>query len=121
LEQRVLADFMADGHLVRHIRRMRVLYAERRNLLLEAARSLPLEIVAPETGMHLIGWLPKGVDDQLVSRQAASHNVNVLPISSLAMTENSRSGLVLGYSGVNEREIRDAVKRLADVFHEMSI
>jgi len=121
LEQRALAAFMADGHFVRHIRRMRVLYAERRKLLLQAVSHLPLEIVAPETGMHLIGWLPEGVDDQQVSRLAAAHNVNVLPISSLAMTETSRSGLVLGYAGVTEREIRDAVKRLADVFHEIGI
>ena len=120
LEQRALTDFMADGHFVRHIRRMRVLYAERRNLLLEAARSLPLEIVAPETGMHLIGWLPDSIDDQQVARQAAAHNVNVLPISSLAMTAKSRSGLVLGYAGVDKHEIQEGVARLSAALREVT-
>ncbi len=120
LEQRALAAFMADGHFVRHIRRMRVLYAERRNLLLEAAQNLPLKIVAPETGMHLIGWLPEGIDDKRVAQHAAAQKVFVLPISSLAMTTKSRSGLVLGYAGVNQHDIQEGVARLAVALSEAS-
>lgn len=37
LEQAVLADFLAEGHFARQVRRMRALYAERQACLLEAA------------------------------------------------------------------------------------
>src|SRR6185369_12588075 len=70
LEQAALAAFMDEGHLTRHIRKMRTLYAERREMLVElASRDLPLTIHAPEAGMHLVGWLPPGIDDQAASRQ----------------------------------------------------
>ncbi len=42
LEQAVLTDFMVEGHFTRHLRRMRMLYAERRSALLEAASRLSL-------------------------------------------------------------------------------
>lgn len=39
-EQVVLTDFIAEGHFVRHIRRMRELYAQRQVTLVEAAQEL---------------------------------------------------------------------------------
>src|SRR5262249_24442085 len=62
-EQGVLADFLTEGHFVRHVRRMRVLYAERQAALVRAAaRDLGglLDVRAAEAGMHLIGWQPGG-------------------------------------------------------------
>lgn len=115
LEQAVLADFIAEGHFTRHIRRMRTLYAERRAALIDAAKDLPLELYAPHTGMHLIGWLPPGVDDRAVAREAARDHIHVLPISSLAVEPLPRGGLVLGYAGVNPQQIEADVERLAAV------
>jgi GntR family transcriptional regulator/MocR family aminotransferase len=116
LEQAVLAEFITEGHFTRHIRRMRTLYASRREALLEAAQVLPLEIEAPQTGMHLIGWLPDGEDDRAVSRQAAQHQVNVLPLSTLAIDPVPRAGLLMGYAAINHDEIRAGVRRFAEAF-----
>ena len=59
--QAVLAEFMAGGHLLRHIRRMRTAYA-RRQAALRAAAAEHLadlvEIEGAETGMKLTAWLP---------------------------------------------------------------
>jgi GntR family transcriptional regulator/MocR family aminotransferase len=121
LEQRILAAFMSDGHFARHIRRMRMLYGERRQMLLNAVQGLPLEIVAPDTGMHLIGWLPEGVDDQMVAQQVAAQRVHVLPISKLAMLPQRRGGLVLGYAAINEQEILEGARGLSAAFQAMHI
>ncbi len=119
LEQAVLAEFIAEGHFTRHLRRMRTLYAERRTSLLEAARDLPLELYAPPTGMHLIGWLPPGVDDQVVAQAAAQRQVRVMPISTLAIEPLARGGLVLGYAAVNQQQIEDAVRQLGEALREV--
>lgn len=112
LEQAVLAEFIAEGHFTRHIRRMRTLYAERRAMLLQAAQDLPLELYAPPTGMYLVGWLPPGVDDRMIAQAAANQGVSVLPISTLALEPLARGGLVLGYAAINQQEIEDGVRRL---------
>jgi len=113
LEQTVLAEFIADGHFTRHIRRMRTLYAERRSALLDAASDLPLELEAPHTGLHLIGWLAAGVNDRAAAKCAAEHGVDVVPVSKLAIEAMPRGGLVLGYGAVNQQEIEEGVRRLS--------
>jgi GntR family transcriptional regulator / MocR family aminotransferase len=115
-DQAVLADFIQAGHFARHIRRMRKLYAERQACLVEAAqRPLKglLDIQPAPGGMHVIGWLPSGIDDREAARRAREHDVIVIPLSNLCLEPYGRSALLLGYAGVNEREIQAGVKRLA--------
>ncbi len=116
LEQAVLADFISEGHFARHIRRMRALYAERQQALLKAGiselRGL-LEISPSEAGMHLIGWLPKGVDDQTAFRAAFAGGVEVTPLSAYSIEPRKRGALRLGYTGYNPRQIWRATRRLA--------
>jgi GntR family transcriptional regulator / MocR family aminotransferase len=112
LEQAVLADFMIEGHFTRHLRRMRALYAERRKALLEAVRKLPLDIDSPEAGIHCVGWLPEGMDDQALANKAPEYDLNLTPISSFSIEPFARKGLVLGYGGYSVKEIKDGVRRL---------
>ena len=119
LEQMVMADFIVEGHFERHIRRMRAIYQERQEVLVEsAARELAGRIaVAPaDAGMTLIGWLQPGDDDVGICGAAARAGVDVLPLTPFATSRRIDPGLLLGYSGVREDEIREGVIRLAAVF-----
>jgi GntR family transcriptional regulator / MocR family aminotransferase len=116
LEQAVLADFIAEGHFGRHIRRMRTLYAARAQALIEAAgRDLGglLEIGSPAAGLHTVGWLAPGVDDQGAAPRAAAHGVWVQPVSHFAIEPLARGGLLLGFAAVDEAAIADGTRRLA--------
>jgi GntR family transcriptional regulator/MocR family aminotransferase len=112
LEQAVLADFMTEGHFRRHVRRMRTLYAERRNALLKAARVLPLEIHSPEAGIHCVGWLPNGMDALMVARKATDYDLQLTPVSSCSIEPLTRQGLLLGYGGYSVQDIKAGVRRL---------
>ncbi|RUR80226.1 PLP-dependent aminotransferase family protein [Chlorogloeopsis fritschii PCC 9212] len=121
LEQAVLADFMNEGHFNRHIRRMRSLYAERRVTLVAALkRELEFEIYAPETGMHIVLWLPPGMNDKLASQQAAVVGIDAMPLSLFSMTQ-TRAGLLLGYAAVDVHQIHDGVQRLATALRAIQI
>jgi GntR family transcriptional regulator/MocR family aminotransferase len=116
VDQAVLTDFVNEGHFARHIRRMRSLYAARQGALVEAAgRELGglLEVSPSAAGMHLVGWLPEGVDDREAARAAAQYGVHTQPLSYFAVEHNRRGALVLGYAAYDEREIAEAAARLA--------
>ncbi len=116
-EQAVLADFIADGHYARHIRRMRAVYEERQQALVEAAgRELQglLEVSPSEGGMHLVGWLPEGVDDVKAAGTAAAAGVFVRALSTCAVRRLRRGGLILGYAALSIPQIREGVKKLAE-------
>jgi len=116
VEQAVLARFIAEGHFARHVRRMRVLYAERQAALVQAiGRDLPglLDVRPAEAGMHLVGWLPEGADDREAARRAAAKGVEATALSMYGSEPSPRGGLLLGYAAVGEEEIRVGVRRLA--------
>jgi GntR family transcriptional regulator / MocR family aminotransferase len=115
MEQALLADFLIDGHFSSHVRRMRALYAGRQEALVEAARrelAGLLEVRPNDSGMHLVGWLPEGVDGDAASRRAAQYGVVVPSIASYSLLPSSPQGLVLGYAAVNEGQIAEGVRRL---------
>jgi GntR family transcriptional regulator / MocR family aminotransferase len=115
-EQAVLADFISEGHFARHLRRMRKLYAARQETLIQIARrelAGMLSIEATASGMHLVGWLPQGVDDRKVAKSAAAHQVEVQPLSPQSVGPVKRNGILLGFAGFDEQEIERGVCRLA--------
>jgi GntR family transcriptional regulator/MocR family aminotransferase len=121
LEQVVLAEFIAEGHFTRHIRQMRVLYAERQAALAALIqRELDgLITLAPsQAGLHLVGWLPAGVDDQQAARRAAARQVDVMPLSRAAIQPYKRGALMLGYAATSEPDMRRGVRQLALALQE---
>jgi GntR family transcriptional regulator/MocR family aminotransferase len=63
--------------------------------------------------MHLVGWLPKGVDDVEAARRAGAEGVIARPLSVHCLERPTRPGLLLGYAGTPEREIDRGVEQLA--------
>jgi GntR family transcriptional regulator/MocR family aminotransferase len=116
LAQAVLAEFVRDGHLARHVRRMRTLYAERQAALIAAiGRELGgrLSVTPAQMGLHLVGWLAEGMSDVEASRRAAGCGVEAPPLSAYRLKPGGRGGLLLGYAATTPRQIRDGVRRLA--------
>jgi hypothetical protein len=89
LTQAVLCDFLAAGHFVRHLRRMRDVYAERLAALLDGAARLlhgRLEVTAVEVGLQTVGYLAGGVSVDEVTRALATRDVEVRPLARYART-----------------------------------
>lgn len=116
IEQAVLAEFIAERHFARHVRRMRALYEERQHFLVEEARKHlkgRVELAPAESGMHLNGWLPHGTSDREVSQRAARAGLSIARISAHCLKQTLPGGLMLGYTAFNEKQIKQGVKILA--------
>lgn len=117
--QAVLADFMVEGHFASHIRRMRVLYAERQQLLREAiSRNFgdALAISGDDAGLHLALLLPERCDDAAVCRQAQEQGIIVRPLSGYYMKPSrAKPGLILGYACVPSEMVGPTFDRLAGI------
>jgi GntR family transcriptional regulator/MocR family aminotransferase len=119
LPQVTMARFMDEGHFIRHLRRMRDLYAERNGLFREevAARFAgALELIGTATGLHVTGRLATGLDDQRISAKAASEGIAVPALSRYAMEASDLSGLVMGYAHLTPARIRAGMVALSAAF-----
>jgi GntR family transcriptional regulator/MocR family aminotransferase len=118
LYQAVLADFISGGHFSRHLRRMRMLYRDRRNALVDSIHKElgpTVEVLGAEAGMHLALALPKGMDDMAISTRAARQNLWLWPLSLSYLGKAPRQGFILGFGSTPVEEIPKSVRRLRDL------
>jgi GntR family transcriptional regulator / MocR family aminotransferase len=115
-DQAVLCDFIVDGHLARHLRRMRNLYAERLVTLMEGARQHLgglLEISNVRAGLYTIGYLKNGMTSRQAEKLAAAQGVEVLAVDRFTLRSPDPNALLLGFGGFDEIAIRQGIIRLA--------
>jgi GntR family transcriptional regulator/MocR family aminotransferase len=94
---------------------MRPIFRSRRDVLLEAlGRHLPpLEPTGIAAGLHVVAWLPPGLEESLVVAAAAREGVAVAGVSPLRLSPAGRGGLIFGYSDLTENALQDGIARLA--------
>ena len=115
--QAVLADFIREGHFSRHIRRMRSLYGERRNILIESIQhelGPRAEVTGAQAGMHLAVTLD-GISDREIADQAVQHKLWLVPLSTSYAGRHPKQGFVLGFGSIRAQDIPTAVRSLRAV------
>lgn len=118
IEQVVLAEFIADGHFAKHLRKMRGIYEERQQILIEEIEKHLtgiLEVPPSISGMHLVGWLSEGINDKEAVRKAREHDLQLAPLSAACLNSFSHNGFLLGYTAFDEVQIKNGVKKLKEV------
>ena len=118
--QSVLADFIEEGHFSRHIRRMRLLYRERRSVLLESLRKdlgIPVDVAGEQAGLHVSVTLPSGFRDIEIAERAERVGLWLAPLSTSYMKQPAPQGFILGFSNTPTVEIPRAVKKLSRLMH----
>ncbi|AZO26564.1 PLP-dependent aminotransferase family protein [Mesorhizobium sp. M1B.F.Ca.ET.045.04.1.1] len=121
LLQAALADFITEGHMSRHLKRMRRIYAQRRQLFREIVTERlrdEITLSPTEAGIQVVGYLREGIDDIKVSQAAAKRAINVSPLSKYFQNTAPTQGLVLGYAACDAAQTRDGVERLAAAIRE---
>lgn len=119
LEQLALADFIGMGHFDRHLRRTNASNAARRNALVAAIHrefGERAQVCGANAGLHLLVWL-KGRSGGMikdVARKAAEAGVGLFSVDPFYLKPPRRTGIVLGYAPLSEREVREGIGRLAE-------
>ena len=115
LLQAALADFINEGLMSRHLKRMRRIYASRRQRFQElctANLSQRLTLLPGDTGIQIVGVLAEGLDDLAVTSAAQRLGVNLAPLSKYYRHGNPRQGLVLGYAACDDGQMTRGVRTL---------
>jgi GntR family transcriptional regulator/MocR family aminotransferase len=121
LEQLTLADFIRQGHFERHLQRSRRRNASRRAALLEAIRDHfgeRAEVSGANAGLHVLAWLRgrRGGPIGSVGRKAAG--VGLYSVTPYYLEPPRRTGVLLGYGPLRERDIREGIRRLASALRK---
>ncbi len=116
MDQAVLCDFIADGHLGRHLRRMRDLYASRLGVLIEEGRRYLkglLQISDVTAGLYTAAFLKNGMTSLEAEKAAAAHDIEAIAMDRYTLNSSDPKGVLLGFAAFDEAAIRAGLIKLA--------
>ncbi len=118
--QRALAAFIIQGHLERHIRRMRRHYGEKRAALRDALSPVSdlAQLRGLEAGLHAFLELDPAIDPHDIELRARQHGVIVSTLDSYFIGPTTQRGLLLGYGGLDLPDIIRGAEVLVEVMRE---
>jgi GntR family transcriptional regulator/MocR family aminotransferase len=123
--QLALAEFMREGHLLRHLRRMRKVYSERRKALIDAITMMmpdELTVSSAATGLHLVALFTDRLRARMSDVQAAQMlsriGIHVQPLSQNHLERPERQGLVFGYGRLRSADALRRISSIADCIGE---
>ena len=115
--QRAVAEFLRDGHYLRHLRRMKRLYAARREALLHclgemAPDSIKIQATA---GLAVVILLPRSASDVDIASRALEFSLAPGPMSPWYMRPPRQQGLLLCVTNLDERRLPADCRRLLEL------
>lgn len=114
LIQKTVATFMNEGLFIRHIKRMRKLYGERRtSLRLALEEHCPdLSIRLRDGGMHLLAMLPTYVNDAELSKAGLDKDMELAYLTLGTIKYSPGPGLLLNFTNIPTDHADWAAKQL---------
>lgn len=106
LIQQTLADFMLEGHFWRHLKKMRVHYAQRRRWLEEALVAHGFQVVEQLGGIQLL--VTVAGDDREMARRARKAGLAVQAINDWRMGTFGPAGLIMSFTNIMTRQMAEA-------------
>jgi GntR family transcriptional regulator/MocR family aminotransferase len=124
LSQRIIAQFLAEGHFARHLKKMRVLYKERRAFTINAIESVfpgRFQIDQRNGGLLIAARFIRQEEDDIEIAETWNHaGLAVMPLSRWYESRRKVSGLVFGFTNVNsETEAVQELKRVKQLTNEI--
>jgi GntR family transcriptional regulator/MocR family aminotransferase len=118
LEQLALATLIESGRFDRHLRRMRGIYAKRREALIAAlAHHAPqVKLQGLAAGIHAVSVLPEHLDELQITDKARERSIGLYPMSRYRSDKNPRPPkLVLGFGNPTEPTITRGIRLISDL------
>jgi GntR family transcriptional regulator / MocR family aminotransferase len=122
VQQATLARFIAEGHLARHVFKMRRVYDERRQLIMDLLDKnfsewlIPIPSVA---GLHVAAWLKGAMNGKTLERAAASDGVGICDLLRFSREATIPEGLVFGFGAIQKEDISQGLAELLKTFQRL--
>lgn len=119
LDQAILNKFLDTGCFERHLNKMRALYKNRHDILLNHLKPLlgSCTITGEYAGVHLLLHFKNGKKEEDLIALAAEHNIKVYGLSEYGIENQKDSGtILLGFANMSEEDLTEATKILCEIW-----
>jgi len=123
IDQAILARFITEGFFLSHIKRMRKIYAERREFFIKEFNELLSDrfiLQIPEAGLNFMAWLRCEKDLARVTRIRAEIAIKPTLLSFYCIQAKLKPAFVFGFAAWTQAQIRESLVKLASALKRQS-
>ena len=124
IDQATLARFITEGFFLSHVKRMRKLYAERREFFIKEFNKLLNEhfiLQIPEAGLNFVAWLRREADFARVAHVRTEIGIKPSPLSFYCIQAKLKPAFVFGFAAWTPAQIREGLVKLASALKTRGI
>src|SRR6266700_2894511 len=121
IDQATLARFINEGFFLSHIKRMRKIYAERRNFFIKQFNELlgdHFTLQVPEAGLNIVAWLKREEEFPMIRRITLDIGVRPSTLSFFCVEAKPKPAFVFGFAAWTPTQIRESLVKLASALKQ---
>jgi GntR family transcriptional regulator/MocR family aminotransferase len=122
IEQATLARFITEGFFLSHIKRMRKIYAERRDFFIKQFNELlgnRFTLQVPEAGLNIVAWLKREEDFEMIKHITSEIGVRPSALSFFCIQAKLKPAFVFGFAAWTPTQIRESLVKLASALSNL--
>jgi GntR family transcriptional regulator/MocR family aminotransferase len=116
IDQATMARFITEGFFLSHIKRMRKIYAERRDFFIKQFNELlgnRFTLQVPEAGLNIVAWLKREEDFEMIKHITSEIGVRPSALSFFCIQAKLKPAFVFGFAAWTPTQIRESLVKLA--------
>src|SRR5437016_1696363 len=124
IDQATLARFITEGFFLSHIKRMRKIYAERRDFFVKQFNALlgdRFTLQVPDAGLNIVAWLKHEQDYPIIRRINLEIGVRPVPLPLICIHAKLKPAFIFGFAAWTPAQIRESLVKLASAYKAKGI
>ena len=121
IDQATMARFISEGFFLSHIKRMRKIYAERRDFFIKQFNELlgdHFTLQVPEAGLNIVAWLKREEEFPMIRRTTVDIGVRPSTLSFFCIQAKLKPAFVFGFAAWTPTQIRESLVKLASALRD---
>lgn len=126
IDQRILDEFIQDGYFERYLNKMRKIYREKHDYLLELLKPFEgkFRISGENAGLHLLLTSREGIPEEELLDKAKEQGIGLYGINASCMrlfqgqNQAFQNTVLLGYGALEKEELRQGIQGLQRAWKE---
>lgn len=122
LDQKILTDFIKQGHFERHLNRMKKLYKAKHDAMLEQLYKYGslFTVIGENAGLHLVVQVNLTISEEVLIKKARRKGIGLYPLSPYYIKEpkEKKSAFLMGFANLEETQIQKGLKAFYSLLTE---
>lgn len=120
LSQKILHKFISEGYFIKHLNRMRTLYKQKREFIVQSFKKTNITILGADAGLHLLLSFPPSFPESKFLADCKKHSIRLYPIREYYFQENITTNpiFLLGYASLEKKQIQEGISLLLKILEK---